>query len=457
MQSGRALTMLGTEYNWLISVSESDDGTPRARLSGPTPITIAVALFCFVCVALRAEPAHRQFMREATAAAKAGDNATVIAKLEAARAARPDYPRVLNNLAGYYLRVDRTDDAVAVLREMAARGLLLDLATDDAFAPLRARADFSALTKAFAANRVAIGRDEAAWALAGMEGIIEGVATHPATLETFFSDVHQRCIWYRDVSGREAVMKKFSEDADGLLGVFALKIDVARDTLWASSSALPEMKGYTEADEGRAFLAAYDLKTRRLRSTHAPPADGSNHVLGDFTIAADGTLYVTDSAAPVIWRLPPGATSLEKWVENDDFVSLQGVALATTGQLLYVSDYANGLWCIDVASRKATLLPAPPRSTLFGIDGLYAVKDALIAVQNGINPQRVVRISLNPDGTPVSVKALAAGHPSMTDLALGQVINGRFDFIGNSGWSLFENPKAAPAARTVTILRTSLD
>jgi hypothetical protein len=44
----------------------------------------------------------------------------------------------------------------------------------------------------------------------------------------------------------------------------------------------------------------------------------------------------------------------------------------------------------------------------------------------------------------------------MTDLALGQVINGRFHFIGNSGWSLFEDPKAVPAARNVTILSTQL-
>lgn len=449
--------MLGTEYNWLISISEPADGIPRVRLASTGLLTLAVGVFCFLCVSLRAEPAHRQLMREATAAAKAGDTTTVIARLESARAARPDYPRVLNNLARYYLQAGRNDDAVAVLREMAAMGLRVDLAGDHAFAAIRDRADFPALAQAFAVNQAATGRDESAGAIADMDGIIEGFAVHPTTLETFFSDVHNRCIWYRDVSGSRAAMKKFSTDADGLLGVLALKIDPARNTLWASSAALPEMKGYTEADKGRAFLAAYDLKTRRLRDTYPVPADGREHVLGDFIVATDGTIYVSDSTAPVIWRLTPGATAIEKWLETDDFVSLQGIALAAGGRQLYVSDYANGLWRIDVATRTPTLLAAPAQSTLFGIDGIYAMSGGLVAVQNGINPQRVIRISLDADGTPEAVKVLSAGHASMSDLALGQVVNDHFDFVSNAGWALFEKTKPPLAPRTITILRTPLE
>ena len=85
----------------------------------------------------------------------------------------------------------------------------------------------------------------------------EKLAIHPVTLESFFSDVRHRCIWYRDVSGEQAVVKKFSTEADGLLGVFALKIDVARNQLWASSSAVPEMQGCTAADRGKAFQSGW--------------------------------------------------------------------------------------------------------------------------------------------------------------------------------------------------------
>lgn len=449
--------MLGTEYNWLISTSQPADGAPRVRFASTGLLTLAVAVFCFLCVSLRAEPAHRQLMQEAAAAAQAGDTATVIAKLEAARALRPDYPRVRINLARFYVQAGRPDDALQQLRDLAAMGLHLNIERDDAYAPLRARPGFAELAAAFAANLGAAGRDETAWAITGMDGIIEGLAVHPATLESFFSDVRNRCIWYRDVSGGSAVMKKFSSDTDGLLGVFALKIDAGRNTLWASSSAVPEMKGDTEADKGRAFIAAYDLGTRRLARTYPITPDGRGHVLGDFVADTDGTIYVSDSAAPVIYRLAPGAASLEKWLEFGEFSSLQGMALSADGRQLYVADYANGLWRIDLATRTPALLKAPAHATLFGIDGLYAVPGGLIAVQNGTSPQRVIRIDLAADGTPSAVRVLGAGHPSMSDLALGQVVAGHFDFIGNAGWELYAKPDARPAPRDVVILRTPLE
>lgn len=449
--------MLGTEYNWLITISRPADGHPRARLAGTGFLTLAVGVFCFFCVSLRAEPAHRTLLREATVAAKAGDTALVIAKLEAARAARPDYPRVLNNLARFYVLAGRADDAMAQLRELAAMGLQIDVA-DEAFATLRRRADYPALAATFAANRAAVGRDETAWAITGMDGIIEGLAIHPTSLESFFSDVHHRCIWYRDTSGGTAAMKKFSAEADGLLGVFALKIDTVRDTLWASSSAIAEMKGYTDADKGRAFLAAYDLRTRKLRATFPIPADGREHVIGDFAVAPDGTIYASDSTAPVIWRLTPGAAALEKWLESDEFISLQGVALGSDGKSLYVADYANGLWRVALSSRHAALLAVPAHATLFGIDGIYPVPGGLVAVQNGIGPQRVVKVSLgDADGAATAVKVLRAGDAAMSDLSLGQVVGDHFDFIGNAGWAQFEKANGSIASRTVTILRTPLD
>ena len=449
--------MLGTEYSWLISVSAPEEGMPRVRLAGTALLTVAVAVFCLVGVSLRAESTPRALLREAAVAAKAGDVTTVMAKLEAARALRPDYPRVLNNLARCYLQAGRVDDAMVQLREMAAMGLSMDVARDEAFTALRSRPDFTALVNAFAANVPAPSPGNVALELPAMTGIVEGFAIHTTTRESYFSDVHNRCIWYRDASGDQAVMKKFSADADGLQGVFALKIDPEHNILWASCSAVPEMKDYSAANRGQAFLAAYSLASRRLLKTYPLPADDHEHVLGDFIIAADGTLYASDSSAPVIWRLVPGATALEKWLSHDDFVSLQGLAFSANGRELYVSDYANGLWRINLASKAAQLLSAPAHTTLFGIDGLYAVPDGLLAVQNGINPQRVIRITLGPDGVPTAVKPLSTPDPATSDLALGQVIDGHFDFVGNSGWALFEKPTATPAPRTVALLHTSLE
>lgn len=48
--------MLGTEYNWLVTVARQGDGLSRASLGSSGLITLAVAMFCFLCVSLRATP-----------------------------------------------------------------------------------------------------------------------------------------------------------------------------------------------------------------------------------------------------------------------------------------------------------------------------------------------------------------------------------------------------------------
>jgi hypothetical protein len=46
--------MLGTEYNWLISLTRPANGAPKAVLARSGLLTLAIAVFCLLCVALRA-------------------------------------------------------------------------------------------------------------------------------------------------------------------------------------------------------------------------------------------------------------------------------------------------------------------------------------------------------------------------------------------------------------------
>jgi hypothetical protein len=83
--------MLGTEYSWLISISEPDSGTPRVRLANTGLVTLVVAVFCLLCVSMRAEPASRALLREATGIASAGTISSAPARSSTASApfARP--------------------------------------------------------------------------------------------------------------------------------------------------------------------------------------------------------------------------------------------------------------------------------------------------------------------------------------------------------------------------------
>lgn len=420
---------------------------PVLRLS-----RLALCALALGCVALSAAPRHVVLLREAAVAAKAGDQAVVLARLEEAVRLRPDYPRIQINLARTYAAAGRADDALAALQRVADMGLALNLAADPGLAPLNDLPRFQALAARLASGAEPFGAaDETAFALTEVTGIIESCLVDPITLQWYFGDVRNRCVWHRDTSTGVGLLRKFTSDEDSLDGVFKIALSPDRKTLWAATATVGVMTGPDAEDGKRSALVAIDFATGRVRARFPVPADERKHLLGDFVIAADGSLYATDSLSPVIWRLPAGGEALEPWLESDEFMSLQGVAFGAGESSLYVADYANGIWRIEVATKTPTLLTAPANATFFGIDGLYSVPGGLLAVQNGVNPQRVLRLEPAGHG-PSPTRIIATGRPDMTDLALGQVFNGRFHFVGNSGWALFDPPPVQPpAARPVTI------
>lgn len=416
------------------------------------------ALFVLLAVAAFAAPRHAVLLGEAAAAVRANDNATALKKLQEAERLRPDYPRIQVNLARLYTAQGQVEEALGALERLVEMGLHFDLAEDPAFAALKDLPDFQELIeRSTRPVPPAPEHDEAAFALPEVAGIIESSLVDPDTLTWYFADVRERCVWRRDTSTGVAVLTKFTHDDDALDGVFKLALSPDRKTLWAATGTVAAMQGPDAEDGKRSSLVAIDFATGRVRARYPAPDDGRRHLLGDFVIASNGTIYATDSASPVIWQLSPGATRLEAWVENDEFLGLQGIALTPDGRHLYVSDYANGLFRISRDNVETRLLQPPSTASFFGIDGLYTAGDQLFAIQNGMTPQRVLRIEPSFPG-PCETTVVAINRPEMTDLALGQVFNGRLYVIGNSGWALFDPaPAAPPPPRTVTIHSIALE
>ncbi len=401
-----------------------------------------------------ASSSHTSLRRTAEAAYQRQDFAAARDAYAAALALRPDSPRYLHHLAAKQALTGRSDDALATLQRLTALGVAPAVERDPAFASLQGSRAFNAIRTALAANREPQGSADLLVELPGRIGIIEGIAFRDRTGDLFLGDVHQRCIWRRDRDGR---VTRYSAETEELFGVFGLALDETRQTLWAATSAVPEMSGFTPEQKGRAALAAFSLLTGELLRVIDVPSDGRDHVLGDLIVAPDGTIYATDSTAPIIWRYLPGGEEMDKLVENPDFVSLQGLVL--TNRTLIAADFANGLFAIDL-SESAPVVRAftpPPNATLVGLDGLAPAPDGLFAVQNGVSPQRLIRVGLSSDLTALtSVTVLAAAFPHLDDLALVTLVNGRPTFIANAGWENFDAAKSAhPPAHSVRIFQAT--
>lgn len=398
--------------------------------------------------------------RDAAKAAEAKDFPTYLAKMEQAVALRPDYPRMLVNLAAAQVANDRPEDAIATLGRLAALGLHSAVEKSEEFAALRDRKDFKDAVKLLAANVQPKGEGEMAFTLPEMTGVVEGIAWREKTGAFYFGDVHHRTVWLRTADKK---VRRFSAEDDAVLGVFGLVVDEEHGALWAATSAVPAMRDYTDAQDGAAGVAEFDLETGALRQVvRVPPTgDHQTHVLGDLALAPDGSVFLPDSGAGVLWRLAPGATALEAFLESAEFKSLQGVVVTPDGGALFLSDYANGLLRVELRSRRASRLDPPANTSLIGVDGLVRAPNGdLIGMQNGTKPTRVLRIVLDGAGETVAgVTVLEAAHITMADPTLGCIATGgNLFFIGNAGWSRFDLPGAGPTPpRTVPIFKTKLE
>ena len=133
-----------------------------------------------------------------------------------------------------------------------------------------------------------------------------------------------------------------------------------------------------------ARVLIYDLASGRRVARHEA-AEALQ--LNDVAVAADGTLYVTDSAAGSMFRMRPGETTLTLFGTARAARGANGIAVAPDGTV-YVT-LSTGIGRVDPRDGSLVRLAQPDSVVSGGIDGLYWHDGDLVGVQNSTNPGRV--------------------------------------------------------------------
>ena len=190
------------------------------------------------------------------------------------------------------------------------------------------------------------------------------------------------------------------------------------------------------------------------------PADGKRHILNALVLDRDGNAYVSDSGVAGIYRLRRGESELQVFVPGNVFAATQGLALSRDQKTLYVADYTDGLWALDLPSKNRRRIQGPPDAWLGGLDGLSSVKDGFVAVQIGVRPERVLHLRLDREGQKIaSVEVLEFNHPAYAGPIQGAVVGGEFFYVANSQLNLANDQAgtfAANRAQPTVVLRLPL-
>lgn len=404
---------------------------------------LTAILAIFVCAGpLQAQTADemadaRQAVQDAFAAREAGDLEGYRSRLERALELRPGHPELLYYLASAQALTGRADAAVAALGRVARMGLGLTADRDPDFEALAADPRFQDVLRRLADNRRPRGRARTAFTIPGEAGFLpEGLAYDPVSGAFYVGSVRKRKVLRVDSAGRVDVF--VAPAFAGLWSVMGMVADPERRHLWVASAALPETEGVDEAEIGRSAVFQFDLDSGELVLHYHFPPGHPPRVLGDLVLASSGAVYASDARGSALYTIRPGGDFLEIFVQRGTFASPQGLAMASDEGALYVADYSKGIFRVDVNTREATRLSHPENETLLGIDGLVRAGDALVAVQNGTNPHRILRLHLDGAGQAITrVEVLASALPEWDEPTLGVMVGDRFYFVANSQWYRF--------------------
>lgn len=434
---------------------------------GSIRISVAVAVIGLLLVTTTAwaqietdVQAFRRLRTEAVTAAGADDLVTAASRLAEADTRITNHPGLILMRARLAVAAGRMEEAMIQLNRYAGAGLSANPVNDPVLSALSTHPDFDALTAVLEANRGPVGADRLT-EIARVDGsvIVESLVRDEARGRWLVSQVRGRTIV---ALADDGAVTPFLGGDPGTGGVLGMAIDAGAGVLWAATSPLAPAVYGLSADAARPApgLMKIDLATGAVLARLAAPPGPPERGLGDLVRAPDGSIYVADSITGEVLVLRPGAEALEVLLPAGALGSSQGMVVTPDGASLIVADYTSGLWRVDRASGAATRLPQPAIDSLIGVDGLTTDGRVLYGFQNGVAPQRVLKLTPDAGWTTIeAVEVLAANLPMIDEPTTGLVRNRELVFVSRSQWSDFDGDGAqtTTAPAPAIIARLPLD
>lgn len=351
---------------------------------------------------------------------------------------RPHIGRYKLEMAAAYAQLDMKREAYNALLELQTQGYAFDIKDDPRFEKVSHTEVWTYTLQGLDANREPFGGGKVAYTLPKQDLLIESVAWDPTRKQLLVGSAREGKVYTVGKNGKIAPLVS-ADAANGMWAVFDLAVDAQRNVLWVASTAVPHFKGYdAQKDLGLAGIFKFDLKTGKfLKKFLSPSIAGQDFFLSTLALAPNGTLYAADGVNNAVYQVQDD--QFRRVFHAPRMSSIRGLAVSGDGKTLYLGDHERGLIGFDLASAKPFDIGVPRSLALGGIDGVAWYKGELIVVQNNMEPNRVMRLKLTPDGRSVAgLHPIEANKPELTVPTLGTLAGDKFYFIANSQKSNYD-------------------
>ena len=169
---------------------------------------------------------------------------------------------------------------------------------------------------------------------------------------------------------------------------FGMLADVSSNTLWTCQlTPVPN----TNPVQRHTALRGFDLSTGAPKIRWNLPGD--NSTCNDFSIGPDKALYITDTANGKIYKLLPGASTAELFLEHRALLGIDGITFLD-GTLYVNNVISNNLYRIpiDAAGKAGQPVDIWMDQPVKGPDGMRAANGKLFVAENGSGKISVITV-----------------------------------------------------------------
>ena len=391
-------------------------------------------IFLFVSSLVFGQKTLNEHYQDGIAAYEAGDHKQYLEHMEAIDAMRPNYPVVVYNLAGAYALNRRKAKSIEKLQQLMLMDATYDFSSNTDFKNIRNTKGYEDLLELQLSLTRVEEHDE-------VFRVIDAGSIHPESFvilnngDILLGSVREKKIVRVTPEGSKIDLVKTE------YSVLGMHIDPITGTLWVATAAMPEMEGYTAADQGKSMAMQIDPKSGEV---YQGLFYDENTIIGDLAIDKESRVWLSNSLKPILGRDDTDTTNFmgafvrKQFDFSNTMFNLQGLALTENDEYLYISGYITGIHRINTKTDDFEKVIAPKDVLLKGIDGLYYYKNTLLAIHNGVKPYRVVQYFLDDSGVNILfARIINQGGASLGEPTLGQVKGGYFYYLANSPWDAY--------------------
>ena len=363
----------------------------------------------------------RAFRAAGMQAIDANDPATAVDNLVKAGTIMPDSPSILLLRAQVALQQRKKAGAKAALKDYLTRGYVLDLAKNP---------DFNAvwdeeLEDLLQRNESPVGTMNVTATLPDFS-LAEGIADKADDGQLFVSEVRTGKIVALSADGTRDVVT-FRP------GVAAYSLGMHDGSLWAVTSATRQTKDYDAKAKIASKVVMIDPATGAISN---PISDAKKDRNFTHMLLGRDDAYVTDANSGEVLRVQGYGNALQTLIPQGYMDAPGGMAENEDASVLMVADFISGLYRIDLTQGSMVRLLPPEDAALLGISSLTRYGNDLIAIQNGFQPNRILRLHMSADWSAVdSVEVLLASPKQLSQPTQGLVADDHFVFVAKSQWS----------------------